>query len=180
MSADGSIAESTTSEPSPEKVSNRVHRGQRSRRKRKPSRTPKKKRDGVITSLNELAVVPDKPINESIQLLKQIMQCSAPFGLLLDMKSRHVSRRVWALVVDFLRDSGASQGQMPQRCVGLNRRKTDCREQAGQARLFARYTRGTQQRSWQTATTTHTRLARFSISRSSRSTTVPASGRRSS
>ena len=35
------------------------------------------------------------------------MQCSAPFGLLLDMKSRHVPRHVWAQVIDFLRDSGA-------------------------------------------------------------------------
>lgn len=107
ISADGSTAESATSEPTPEKLSNRTHRDKTMRRKRKPSKTPKKKRDGVITSLNELSIVPDKPINESIQLLKQIMQCSAPFGLLLDMKSRHVSRRVWALVVDFLRDAGA-------------------------------------------------------------------------
>lgn len=105
---DKSTAESAISDSisNTEKVANLAPET-RGRRKRKPSRSPKKKHDGVITSLRELSVVPDKPINESIQLLKQIMQCSAPFGLLLDMKSRHVSRRVWAVVVDFLRDSGA-------------------------------------------------------------------------
>ena len=35
------------------------------------------------------------------------MKCYAPFGLLLDIKSRHVPRRVWALIVDYLRDCGA-------------------------------------------------------------------------
>jgi len=59
------------------------------------------------TSLSKASICPDKPLSESIALLKPIMQCSSPLGLLLDMKSRHVSRRVWALVIDLLRDSGA-------------------------------------------------------------------------
>lgn len=109
MSDDGSTARSTVSEPSPTKLS-RARRERGYRRNRKPTKSPKKRHDAVdavITSLNQASVAPDKPITESIQLLTQIMQCSAPFGLLLDMKSRHVSRRVWALVVDFLRDAGA-------------------------------------------------------------------------
>lgn len=128
MSDDGSMAESAASEPSPPKRSRASeYRDKRSRRRRVSSRTPKKRQnadDAVITSLNEAAVVPDKTVSESIQLLKQIMQCSAPFGLLLDMKSRHVSRRVWALVVDFLRDAGARVEGIgkPFRCVpsGMN------------------------------------------------------------
>eukprot|EP00804_Cyclotella_cryptica_P028077 CCRYP_017274-RA/>CCRYP_017274-RA protein AED:0.16 eAED:0.16 QI:294/1/1/1/0.6/0.5/6/744/1136 len=102
MSTDGS----TASETSPHKLK-RSHKGKRYRRRRKTSRTPKPKRNIVPTSLNQASICPDKTINESILLLKNIMQCSAPLGLLLDMKSRHVSRRVWALVIDFLRDSGA-------------------------------------------------------------------------
>lgn len=62
---------------------------------------------GAITHLHMASIVPDKSMAESISLLKPIMQCSAPFGLVLDMKSRHVSRRVWAAVIDYLRDCGA-------------------------------------------------------------------------
>lgn len=102
MSTDGS----TASETSPHK-SNRSHAGKRYRRRRKKSKTPNPKRSVVPTSLNQASICPDKTFNESILLLKNIMQCSAPLGLLLDMKSRHVSRRVWALVIDYLRDSGA-------------------------------------------------------------------------
>ena len=46
-------------------------------------------------------------IKDSISMLKPILQCSAPLGILMDMKSRHVSKRVWALVIDHLRDAGA-------------------------------------------------------------------------
>ena len=108
MSTDGSIVGSTVSESSPQVKTDRTHPDKTNRRKRKPSRTSNNQRevDAVVTSLNQAAIVPDKSITESIQLLQQIMQCSAPFGLLLDMKSRHVSRRVWAVVVDFLRDCG--------------------------------------------------------------------------
>ena len=60
-------------------------------------------------SLNALAMssVPETTIVESIALLKEITRCNAPLGLVLDIKSRHVSQRVWALVVDALRDAGA-------------------------------------------------------------------------
>jgi len=60
-------------------------------------------------SLSALAMssVPETTIIESISLLKEITRCNAPLGLVLDVKSRHVSHRVWALVVDALRDAGA-------------------------------------------------------------------------
>mmetsp|Transcript_33835 Transcript_33835/g.64418 ORF Transcript_33835/g.64418 Transcript_33835/m.64418 type:complete len:598 (+) Transcript_33835:134-1927(+) len=104
MSTDGSI----NSEPSL-KRSGRTPRKNGPRRKRQNSKkTPTKNLEQVdATSLNKASVVSDKSITDSISILKPIMQCSAPFGLVLDMKSRHVSRRVWALVIDFLRDSGA-------------------------------------------------------------------------
>jgi len=107
---DGSI----TSEPSLQKSKSDDHTTPRtnmsSRRKRRVRRTPPSpilNRAVDATSLHNASAVPDKSISESISILKPIMQCSAPFGLVLDMKSRHVSRRVWALVIDFLRDSGA-------------------------------------------------------------------------
>jgi len=46
-------------------------------------------------------------IAESITMLKKIMNCEAPLGLVLDLKSRHVSKRIWALIVDALREAGA-------------------------------------------------------------------------
>ena len=102
ISTDGS----TTSESSPQK-SARLRKRIVSKEKRSARRKPPRRVD--TTSLNALAksICPDTPIAESIAALKPIMQCAAPFGLVLDMKSRHVSRRVWALVIDFLRDAGA-------------------------------------------------------------------------
>jgi len=46
-------------------------------------------------------------IAESITKLKGIMNCEAPLGLILDIKSRHVPKRIWALIVDALREAGA-------------------------------------------------------------------------
>jgi len=80
-------------------------------RKAQKARSAKKKGQQRVdsTSLNALAksICPDYSIKDSIDSLKHIIQCPAPFGLVLDMKSRHVSRKVWALVIDFLRDAGA-------------------------------------------------------------------------
>lgn len=59
------------------------------------------------TSLQMAALCPDKSMSDSISILKPILQCSSPFSIMLDMKSRHVPRRVWALVVDYLRGIGA-------------------------------------------------------------------------
>mmetsp|Transcript_26181 Transcript_26181/g.62210 ORF Transcript_26181/g.62210 Transcript_26181/m.62210 type:complete len:1015 (+) Transcript_26181:173-3217(+) len=98
---DGSL-----SQTSPQK-----HTGQgdrKSRRKmKKRKRLEKKKKRWNITSLKNASVVADKSIFESIDILKKIMRERYPVRLLLDMKSRHVSRRVWASVVDCLRESGA-------------------------------------------------------------------------
>ncbi|KAL7551185.1 hypothetical protein ACHAWF_014381 [Thalassiosira exigua] len=60
--------------------------------------------DGVdVTSSQGVSASVDrgKSIRESISELP------APIRLLLDLKSRHVSRRVWALVIDHLRGAGA-------------------------------------------------------------------------
>jgi len=104
---DGSIH----SEPSPCKSGRSTPRRNASSRKRRRGRSmtspPIMERMATATSLHLASACPDKSISESISLLKCIMRCSNPFGLVLDMKSRHVSRRVWALVVDYLRDAGA-------------------------------------------------------------------------
>jgi len=41
-----------------------------------------------------------------MKTLKDIMKCSAPLGLILDIKSRHVPKGVWALLLEALRDMG--------------------------------------------------------------------------
>lgn len=53
-----------------------------------------------------LAAVSTSSIASSISVLKKLMKCDAPLGLILDFKSRHVPRRVWALVIDTLRNFG--------------------------------------------------------------------------
>jgi len=123
MLTDGDV--SINSEPSPGKLPNGPRRTTPRRRRRRqrhggggggansrPTTPLAHEQDNVvrskeITSLNMASIVPDKSMAESISILKPIMQCSAPFGLVLDIKSRHVSRRVWALVIDYLRDCGA-------------------------------------------------------------------------
>lgn len=53
-----------------------------------------------------LAAVSTSSIATSLSMLKKLMKCDAPLGLILDFKSRHVPRRVWALVIDTLRNFG--------------------------------------------------------------------------
>ena len=53
-----------------------------------------------------LAAVSTSSIATSLSMLKKLMKCDAPLGLILDFKSRHVPRRVWALVIDTLRNLG--------------------------------------------------------------------------
>jgi len=50
---------------------------------------------------------PDNSISESISLLQTITNIDKPIGLVLDVKSRHVSKRVWSLVVGKLVAAGA-------------------------------------------------------------------------
>lgn len=61
------------------------------------------------TSFRDLALAacPPSDIYQSITMLKRILKCEAPLGLVLDIKSRHVPKRVWALIIDALRQSGA-------------------------------------------------------------------------
>jgi len=111
MSTDGDG--SINSEPSPQRLVGTPRMGASRRKRRGGSRmtpTPTasiEEQANAATSLHMMSIVPDKSISESISILKPIMQCSAPFGIVLDMKSRHVPRRVWALCIDFLRDCGA-------------------------------------------------------------------------
>lgn len=49
---------------------------------------------------------PDMTMSQSVTILRNITKCSEPIGLVLDLKSRHVSRRIWALVVNEMRTSG--------------------------------------------------------------------------
>jgi hypothetical protein len=54
-----------------------------------------------------LAAISPSTIAESISELKRVTVCDAPLGLILDIKSRHVPKRVWALLLDALRKAGA-------------------------------------------------------------------------
>lgn len=62
-----------------------------------------------VSTFQELGLSSIAPttIAESIHELKQITECDAPLGLMLDVKSRNVPKRVWALVLDALRKAGA-------------------------------------------------------------------------
>lgn len=46
-------------------------------------------------------------IAESISVIKFITGCDDPLGIVFDIKSRHTSKPVWGLIVDYLRDAGA-------------------------------------------------------------------------
>lgn len=46
-------------------------------------------------------------IAESISIIKFITGCEEPLGLVFDIKSRCTPKRVWGLIIDFLRDAGA-------------------------------------------------------------------------
>jgi len=73
-------------------------------------------------SLDVLAsnMCPDYSISESVHIIQSILRrrgdgtvdTDYPVGLVLDIKSRHISKRVWACVVDILRSAGV-------RVVGL-------------------------------------------------------------
>ncbi len=76
--------------------------------------TPLLKSESVIrqrekASFHELSlsVLPRSTISEAINELKEITECDAPLGLILDVKSRHVPKRVWAILLDALRKAGA-------------------------------------------------------------------------
>lgn len=75
--------------------------------KKRPRRKKKLRRSQINPTSLRAAFCPDMSIKDSISMLKPILQCSAPLGILMDMKSRHVSKKVWALVIDYLRDAGA-------------------------------------------------------------------------
>jgi hypothetical protein len=62
-----------------------------------------------FSNLNDLGLstCPPSSIAESLSSLKKIMKLDAPLGLVLDLKSNHVPKKIWALVIDNLRESGA-------------------------------------------------------------------------
>ncbi|KAL3930394.1 MAG: hypothetical protein SGBAC_011786 [Bacillariaceae sp.] len=49
---------------------------------------------------------PDDTMSESIRLLQKLTKCDKPVGLVLDIKSRHVPKHIWSLVIDTLRKAG--------------------------------------------------------------------------
>jgi len=60
------------------------------------------------TSLTALAQskCPNTTISESVNILKSILKHKQPIGIILDIKSRHVSKEIWSLVIDTLRNCG--------------------------------------------------------------------------
>jgi hypothetical protein len=49
---------------------------------------------------------PEMTMAEAVYTVQSICRCSQPIGLVLDLKSRHVPKRIWAIVVDTLRYAG--------------------------------------------------------------------------
>lgn len=60
------------------------------------------------TSLMEMTTscCPNTSMKASIAIVRHITKLDDPVGLILDVKSRHISNYVWACVVDILRESG--------------------------------------------------------------------------
>jgi hypothetical protein len=48
----------------------------------------------------------DTSIEDAVAVVQDIAKCNQPIGLVLDLKSRHVPKAVWACVVDTLRKAG--------------------------------------------------------------------------
>jgi hypothetical protein len=70
--------------------------------------SPPSSTDQKFTSLMDLTTFscPNTSIAASIAIIKHIVKREDPFGLYLDVKSRHVPPQVWACVVDILREWG--------------------------------------------------------------------------
>eukprot|EP00980_Cylindrotheca_fusiformis_P006667 scaffold1391_cov123-Cylindrotheca_fusiformis.AAC.5 len=70
----------------------------------------KKKRSSrrKLSSLLDLAEseCPEYSMVESVRLLEKLTKSEQPVGLVLDIKSRHVPKRVWSVVIDTLRHAG--------------------------------------------------------------------------
>ena len=49
---------------------------------------------------------PETSMHESMQIIESIARSKEPFGLVLDVKSRHVPKRIWSVVVNTLRAAG--------------------------------------------------------------------------
>lgn len=62
----------------------------------------------ATTSLVDMttSACPNTSIAASVAIIRHIVKREDPFGLFLDVKSRHVPPQVWACVVDILRESG--------------------------------------------------------------------------
>lgn len=53
----------------------------------------------------------------SFWVAKKVTNTDAPLGLVLDIKSRHVLKKIWALVVDGLREEGARVEGIVSFCI---------------------------------------------------------------
>lgn len=62
-----------------------------------------------VTCLSSLtsSKCPNTSIAESVELLKRVTKKARPIGLVLDMKSRHVPKRIWSIVVNVLNSAEA-------------------------------------------------------------------------
>jgi hypothetical protein len=72
-----------------------------------------------ISSLLALAesTCPDTSIEESIKIVEKVTRSRKPFGLILDIKSRHVPHHIWAIVVDRLRTAGVRVEGVGSFCI---------------------------------------------------------------
>jgi hypothetical protein len=71
-----------------------------------PTSTPKKlTQKHSLTALAD-SKCPDMNMLESIKMVSSIVKKDKPLGLVLDVKSRHVPKRIWSIVIDTLRTAG--------------------------------------------------------------------------
>jgi hypothetical protein len=75
---------------------------------KKDARSTTKHGSSAYTSLHALgsSKCPNTTMAQSVDILRKICGCSEPIGLVFDLKSRHVSPQIWALVVEAMRKAG--------------------------------------------------------------------------
>jgi hypothetical protein len=93
----------------------------------KPDVGSSKKKISSLFALAE-STCPDTSIEESIRIVEKVTRSKRPFGLILDIKSRHVPHHIWAIVVDRLRIAGVRVEGVGSFCIdeirGLSRFST--------------------------------------------------------
>lgn len=99
------VLDESVSPPPPSSTSSDAATSSTSSTTSSPNKLGGYRRGSTLNSIAESSC-PDFSIARSVEIIRAISKCADPFGLVLDVKSRHVPKPVWACVVDTLRADG--------------------------------------------------------------------------